>query len=584
MMNIRVIPVVLACVFLLFGTWFISFSLSNVDFSVSNTAMASTRTIYVDGNNAGDPSQDGSSSHPFGTIQKGIDNASAGDTVFVRKGHYYETVAIPNSLNLVGENRDSTIIDAINSMTSGRVVDVLSYVSNVNISGFTIQNVRVNPYYGVAAEWGNSQLNIFGNRIQLCDQGIFINHCSNVTITNNIIANNTLGVSVAYEALNTCISNNTISRIGLPYLGGRGVAIGWYCNYTEVNGNNMANLDWGISIDAGGWEDIIGNTMNSMGTLGLRLNGCFNSTYANNIIQCGYENQGYCGMELLWGNYDPLSENNTFSNNTVEDFNCGMYMHFPYAGEISRMSNNTVAGNTFRNCYQGLSVTQNVSSNNIYHNNFVGNTAQAVDEGSNNFWSEDYPCGGNYWDDYSSSDTHWGENQDKPGSDMMGDTPYLNGTVKDSYPLMEPWPMSDFSSIDLGAMSIGTHSYDLSAAVITSSRTTNLGFDNNTGEWGVRFNVTTDTADSCVVIIPKWLLDGTFNVLVDDVSTACWFDWSNQYHMINITYSSGSHHVRISAEYVKRPLLTQLPDLNGDGKVSLQDLTLLAIHYGQHYP
>lgn len=133
-------------------------------------------------------------------------------------------------------------------------------------------------------------------------------------------------------------------------------------------------------------------------------------------------------------------------------------------------------------------------------------------------------------------------------------------------------------------MSIGTHSYDLSAAVITSAHTTNIEFDNDTGEWCMSFYVTTDRADSCTVIIPKWLLDGTFNVLVDDTPVACSFDRSTQCHMLSFTYSSGSHNVRISAEYGKRPLLTQLPDLNGDGKVSLQDLTLLATHYGQHYP
>jgi hypothetical protein len=82
------------------------------------------------------------------------------------------------------------------------------------------------------------------------------------------------------------------------------------------------------------------------------------------------------------------------------------------------------------------------------------------------------------------------------------------------------------------------------------------------------------------VIIPKWLLDRTFSVLVDDAPATCRFGWSNQCHIIDFTYGSGSHHVSVSAEYVRRLLLTQLPDLNGDGKV----LTMLARHYGQHYP
>jgi parallel beta-helix repeat protein len=224
-MNTRNITLVLTCIFLLFGTWFISFSLSNANFSVSNTSLASTHTIYVDGNNAGDPSQDGSSSHPFSTIQRGIDKSSAGDTVFVRKGYYYETMTISNSLNLVGEDMNNTIIDAINTMTSGYVVHIQSNVNDVNISGFTIQNARVNPRYGIYAEWYNRNVNIFRNRIFLNDQGIFTSHSSNITITNNEILNNTLGVNINWEDLYANVSNNTISGLWPP-IGSKAISIG----------------------------------------------------------------------------------------------------------------------------------------------------------------------------------------------------------------------------------------------------------------------------------------------------------------------------------------------------------------------
>jgi PKD repeat protein len=51
-----------------------------------------------------------------------------------------------------------------------------------------------------------------------------------------------------------------------------------------------------------------------------------------------------------------------------------------------------------------------------------------------------YPSGGNYWTDYKGVDVKSGPNQDKPGSDGIGDTPYVVDTNnKDRYPLMNTW-------------------------------------------------------------------------------------------------------------------------------------------------
>ena len=52
---------------------------------------ANAKTIYVDKLN-GNNGNDGSKSAPYRTIQKGCDNANAGDTVYVKKAEYYEIV------------------------------------------------------------------------------------------------------------------------------------------------------------------------------------------------------------------------------------------------------------------------------------------------------------------------------------------------------------------------------------------------------------------------------------------------------------------------------------------------------------
>jgi hypothetical protein len=81
----------------------------------------------------------------------------------------------------------------------------------------------------------------------------------------------------------------------------------------------------------------------------------------------------------------------------------------------------------------------------IHHNNFFdnkGEEGQVCEWGSPlNYWNNSYPSGGNFWDDYTGEDKYHGSNQDIPGSDGLGDTPYdiPDGSNQDNYPLMEPW-------------------------------------------------------------------------------------------------------------------------------------------------
>jgi hypothetical protein len=247
-----------------------------------------------------------------------------------------------------------------------------------------------------------------------------------------------------------------------------------------------------------------------------------------------------------------------------------------YAGTVYE-ANDTVVGNTFRSCGNGTYIDVNLSSIYVYHNNFDNNALQAVDKGFGNSWSN-YPCGGNYWSDYNGTDNCWGEEvngkQNVTGKDMLGDTPYVNGSIIDSYPLMYQWPMPNFWC-----------SEDFNVSAITSSSITNFAFDNTRG---MSFDVdTAGTNGSCIMIIPKSLLDGAFNLLVDNVSTGCVFGWDSLYHMLNFTYGPGSHNVMIGAEFINKPPLSDFPDLTGESptsttevRIGLQDLVILANHWG----
>ncbi|MCK5396804.1 MAG: right-handed parallel beta-helix repeat-containing protein, partial [Thermoplasmata archaeon] len=90
------------------------------------------------------------------------------------------------------------------------------------------------------------------------------------------------------------------------------------------------------------------------------------------------------------------------------------------------------------------------SNNQIYHNNFINNTIQAIDNGTNNAWDNGYPSGGNYWSDYTGVDFNSTATQDVPPADGIGDTPYTNiaggAGALDNYPLMEPMePVSNYT-------------------------------------------------------------------------------------------------------------------------------------------
>ena len=119
-----------------------------------------------------------------GYIQDLIDNASHGDTIYIPNGTYYENIVINKSINLIGEDKNTTIIDA-----SGNGTVIKIRAGWVNISGFTIQNS--------------------GNDLE--DAGVFMNIFSDYnTISGNYITKNFVGIYLLGSSYNK-ITYNIIS-------------------------------------------------------------------------------------------------------------------------------------------------------------------------------------------------------------------------------------------------------------------------------------------------------------------------------------------------------------------------------------
>jgi len=278
------------------------------------------------------------------TIQEAVDAAGSGFTILVRAGTYFENVVIYNkAVSLVGENRDTAIIDA-----SQKASAVIVVASNVNITNLTVRNSGHTWY----------------------DSGILVIHCNGVTIRNNTMTHNNFGVYV-WNSFNCVFTNNNIT----------------------------GNAHFGFNTDL-----------------------AFNCTFSENTVAYNFD-----GITLYF------SPNSIICGNNVANNMDGIV--------LVACPNSTLCGNNVTNTAGvGLVFFSNSSSSRIYHNNFVDNNPQVIVQETNAcVWDHGYPSGGNYWSDYSGVDFYSGPNQNEPGSDGIGDTPYmLDADNRDLYPLMDP--------------------------------------------------------------------------------------------------------------------------------------------------
>lgn len=141
----------------------------------------------------------------YTTIQSAVDAATSGDTIFVYHGTYYEGVVVGKQIRLIGEERNSTIIDG-----SG-YVDVVSLLADgVILNGFTIQN----GHFGVALR-NCSDCCICGNDILNNLHGISLWYCRHIRIRHNVLDNNVYGIrlywttdsEIHYNSLNSYKTN-----------------------------------------------------------------------------------------------------------------------------------------------------------------------------------------------------------------------------------------------------------------------------------------------------------------------------------------------------------------------------------------
>jgi len=185
--------------------------------------------------------------------------------------------------------------------------------------------------------------------------------------------------------------------------------------------------DEGIHIDTSSSNIIRNNNIQDVGR-GISLVFSINNTLiTNNIADNNY------GIYLEdCSNYNLITDNNVINN-------------FEGIRLQSSSNSNIITGNNFvNNTFYGINI-QYSDHNQIYINNFINNSYNAdfnsnkvsydlwnssdlINYQYNNSTFTDYV--GNYWEDYTGSDTN---------SDGIGDTPYDVWIKSDDYPLIRPW-------------------------------------------------------------------------------------------------------------------------------------------------
>jgi hypothetical protein len=111
------------------------FLVSMIFFAFPGKVYGDIKTIYVNATSGNDTTGDGTEDNPYRTIQKGIDNALAGDTIVVGPGTYEEDITMSKPVKLIGTAGKTLIkgtitVNYVHETLAARIEDMKFLATN----------------------------------------------------------------------------------------------------------------------------------------------------------------------------------------------------------------------------------------------------------------------------------------------------------------------------------------------------------------------------------------------------------------------------------------------------------------------
>jgi parallel beta-helix repeat protein len=180
----------------------------------------------------------------FTSIQAAVNYATSGDTVIVAPGTYQENLVLNKSIALVGEDRNTTIIDGSNDQV---VISIIS--DNVTVQDLTVTKSVHGPNdvgIGIENAVGASITNVIITDTTI---GLGLRFCTYGFLSNNIITNSTVIGITCYFSGRNFFSKNAIY--------GNSIGILIYTSSSNVFvANTLSNNEQGMSLAAGSRQNI----------------------------------------------------------------------------------------------------------------------------------------------------------------------------------------------------------------------------------------------------------------------------------------------------------------------------------------
>jgi parallel beta-helix repeat protein len=494
----------------------------------------------------------------YPSIQSAIYNAPQGALIDVAPGVYHENIYVNQTVQLVGQDKFTTIIDG---SYAGAVVDVDT--RNVQISGFTVRNGG--SFAGIVLEELTSGQTVSNNIISGNGFGVDGLSDSN-TITGNIFYNNSMrAISEAFTS-GHIITGNTISES----------AFGVYfqqATSSSILDNNVSKTSYSIYLSQASTGNTVSGNIVAGKKVGIYVVSSDSNNINHNIVKDGGDGIDVYGSKSCTVVYNDVlnnsygirlisvtAGNNNIKNNKVERNDWGFELNV-----VSGTPGNTFTGNWIFSNIWGLYMTS-ASANTIYHNNFVTNVAQVYPSGGNT-WSSGGQ--GNYWSDYTGVDDGSGG---RVAGDGIGDTRLPHQAV-DNYPLMYTWTEHDIELVSVAA----------SRSIVYEKQIVNVTvIVKNIGKLGVAetFNVTAKYDNNVI---------GTEIVasLASESSVALTFSWNTTSATLYYNYTISAEAMIVQDELntannmkADGEVLTRLlGDVNGDMKVDIVDAAGVSAHW-----